>query len=632
MSNISALVRFITMTDSLSMVLGASVANLPLLTTLAAGFAAAWVLGLISQKLKLSPIVGYLLAGVVIGPYTPGFSGDVALAQQLAEIGVILLMFGVGLHFHLKDLLAVKNVAIPGAIGQSLLATIAAVLIFMAMGWTLKGGIVLGMAMAVASTVVLLRVLMDRSMLSTSHGHVAVGWLIVEDILTVLLLVLIPLFAVPEITEAATSTTTSSSGSLASIGLALLKLIAMVVVIFVGGSRVVPWILTNVAKLRSSELFTLTVLVMSITIAVGSAVIFGASVALGAFLAGMVVAQSKASHQAAADALPLRHAFAVLFFVSVGMLLDPSFLVREPWLVAAGLAVVLIIKPLAAMAIVAICGYPVRTALTVALGLAQIGEFSFIVGQAALQQNLMPKEGMQVLVASAMISITINPLLFRSMDSIEGAIKRVPWLYRLLSARHARRTAGLNAQGAATTAASTRPLAIIAGYGPVGRVVDAMLRDAQMDTVIIDMNVDTISALAKSGRAALYGDATQPSILHEAGIERATHLIITLPGAEGLASLVLQAREMNANIQVIVRTRYLASGDGLRAAGASHVVFDEGETGVALAQHVLSCRGVEPAVTTRVLSAIRKTWKMETPPTATAPAAPLPAAPPPPSA
>lgn len=629
MSDIATLVRFITMTDSLSMVLGASVANLPLLTTLAAGFAAAWVLGLISQKLKLSPIVGYLLAGVVIGPYTPGFSGDVALAQQLAEIGVILLMFGVGLHFHLKDLLAVKNVAIPGAIGQSLLATIAAVLIFMAMGWTLKSGIILGMAMAVASTVVLLRVLMDRSMLSTSHGHVAVGWLIVEDILTVLLLVLIPLFAVPEVaTEiaagaaSATNASSGSTGGLASVAFALVKLVLMVVVIFVGGSRVIPWVLTNVAKLRSSELFTLTVLVLSITIAVGSAVIFGASVALGAFLAGMVVAQSKASHQAAADALPLRHAFAVLFFVSVGMLLDPSFLIREPWLVAAGLGVVLIVKPLAAMAIVAICGYPVRTALTVALGLAQIGEFSFIVGQAALQHKLMPPEGMQILVASAMISITINPLLFRSMDTIESTLKRVPWLYRLLSARYARRTAGLNAQGAAATAASTRPLAIIAGYGPVGRVVDAMLRDAQMDTVIIDMNVDTISALAKTGRAALYGDATQPSILHEAGIERATHLIITLPGAEGLASLVLQAREMNANIQVIVRTRYLASGDGLRAAGASHVIFDEGETGVALAQHVLTCRGVEPAVTTRVLSAIRTTWKMETPPTAIAPSSP----------
>ncbi len=595
--------------------LAASVANLPLLTTIAAAFAAAWVLGLISQKLRLSPIVGYLLAGVVIGPYTPGFSGDVALAQQLAEIGVILLMFGVGLHFHLKDLLAVKNVAIPGAIGQSLLATLAAVLIFMAMGFTLKSGIVLGMAMAVASTVVLLRVLMDRSMLHTSHGHVAVGWLIVEDILTVLLLVLIPLFAV----DASGASAAAGGSGLAIIGIALLKLVVMVVLIFVVGSRVVPWLLTMVARLRSSELFTLTVLVLSVAIAVGAAAAFGASVALGAFLAGMVVAQSKVSHQAAADALPMRHAFAVLFFVSVGMLLDPAFLIREPLLVAAGLAVVLIVKPLAALAIVALCGYPVRTGLTVALGLAQIGEFSFIVGQAALQHNLMPEAGMQVLVASAMVSITLNPLLFRSMDTIEAGLRSVPWLYRVLNARHARRTAVLNASGGAAVAASQRPLAIIAGYGPVGRVVDAMLRDAQMDTIIIDMNIATVQSLARSGRAALYGDATQPSILQEAGIARATHLIVTLPAVESLATLVLHARELNDKIEVIVRTRYLADGDGLRAAGASHVVFDEGETGVSLARLALERRGIEPATMQRVLAAIRQTWKM------TAPAPPQPA-------
>ncbi len=599
------------MTLNVSMLtLAASVANLPLLTTIAAAFAAAWVLGLISQKLRLSPIVGYLLAGVVIGPYTPGFSGDVGLAQQLAEIGVILLMFGVGLHFHLKDLLAVKNVAVPGAIGQSLLATLAAVLIFMAMGFTLKSGIVLGMAMAVASTVVLLRVLMDRSMLHTSHGHVAVGWLIVEDILTVLLLVLIPLFAV----DASGASAASGGSGLATISIALLKLVVMVVLIFVVGSRVVPWLLTMVAKLRSSELFTLTVLVLSVAIAVGAAAAFGASVALGAFLAGMVVAQSKVSHQAAADALPMRHAFAVLFFVSVGMLLDPAFLIREPLLVAAGLLVVLIVKPLAALAIVALCGYPVRTGLTVALGLAQIGEFSFIVGQAALQHNLMPEAGMQILVASAMVSITINPLLFRSIDTFEAALRRVPWLYSILNARHARRTAGLNATGAAAVAASERPLAIIAGYGPVGRVVDAMLRDAHMDTIIIDMNIATVQSLAKSGRAALYGDATQPAILQEAGIGRATHLIVTLPAVESLATLVLHARELNEKIEVIVRTRYLADGDGLRAAGASHVVFDEGETGVSLARLALERRGIEPATMQRVLAAIRQTWKMTEPP------------------
>ncbi len=593
--------------------LAANVANLPLLTTLAAAFAAAWLLGIITQKLKLSPIVGYLLAGVLIGPYTPGFSGDVALAQQLAEVGVILLMFGVGLHFHLKDLLAVKNVAVPGAIGQSALATIAAVVIFMAMGWTFKAGIVLGMAMAVASTVVLLRVLMDRSMLHTSHGHVAVGWLIVEDILTVLLLVLIPLFAV----DAAGTTAASGGGSSwMSVLFAMLKLVAMVLVVFVVGSRVVPVVLNWVAKQRSAELFTLTVLVLSVTIAVGAAVLFGASVALGAFLAGMVVAQSRVSHQAAADALPMRHAFAVLFFVSVGMLFDPKFVVQEPWLLAAGLGIVLIVKPLAALMIVAICGYPPRTALTVAIGLSQIGEFSFIVGQAALQHNLMPAEGMQVLVASAMVSITLNPLLFRSIDRIEAGLRGVPWLWKILSARYEKRCASLNDAGRERVAEGKQPIAIIAGYGPVGRVVDAMLRDAKVETVIVDMNVETVRGLEKSGRAAIYGDVTQQAILADAGIARASHLIVTLPSLEGAANFVITAKELNPDVKVIMRTRYLAEGDALRAAGAEHITFEEGETGVALARHVLERRGVDEATMTKLLRAIRTTWKMDPAPKA----------------
>ncbi|MGQ0627345.1 MAG: cation:proton antiporter [Phycisphaerales bacterium] len=599
--------------------LAAGVENLPLLTTIAAAFAAAWVLGVLSQKLGLSPIVGYLAAGVVIGPYTPGFAGDVALAQQLAEVGVILLMFGVGLHFHLKDLLAVRKVAIPGALGQSLLATAAAVIVFMALGWSLKTGIVLGMAMAVASTVVLLRVLMDRSMLNTSHGHVAVGWLIVEDILTVLLLVLIPLFAgeapaaIPAVDGAAAGSPQTTGGALVGILLALLKLVAMVLVIFVAGGRVVPYLLTLVAKLRSSELFTLTVLVLSVTIAVGAAALFGASVALGAFLAGMVVAQSAVSHQAAADALPMRHAFAVLFFVSVGMLFDPAFVLREPLLVAAGLAVILVVKPLAALAIVALCGYPVRTALTVALGLAQIGEFSFIVGQSALHYRLMPEEGMQVLVAGAMASITLNPLLFRAIDNIENALRHRPRLWNLLNARHARRVGTLNQQGAARAASAgkERALAIIAGYGPVGRVVDAMLRDAGLATVIVDMNVDTVRTLAAEGRTALFGDAMQPAILEEAGLARATHLVVTLPAPDGLATLVLSARQVNPAVHVIVRTRYLSEGDALRAAGASHVVFEEGETGMALARHVLERRAIEPALAAQLISAIRRTWKMD---------------------
>jgi len=585
--------------------------DLPLLTTIAAAFAAAWVLGLLSQKLRLSPIVGYLVAGVVIGPYTPGFSGDPLLAQQLAEIGVILLMFGVGLHFHLDDLLAVRNVAIPGALGQSILATGAAILVFWLLGWPLRSGAVVGMAMAVASTVVLLRVLMDRRMLHTSHGHVAVGWLIVEDMLTVLLLVLLPLMADAPAHAADGQAAATSTSGLLSLGLALLKLVAMVVVIFVVGSRVVPRLLNWVATLRSSELFTLTVLVLSIAIAVGAAALFGASVALGAFLAGMVVAQSRVSHQAAADALPLRHAFAVLFFVSVGMLFDPKLIRDEPLLLTAGLGVVLIIKPLAAMIIVALCGYPVRTALTVAIGLAQIGEFSFIVGQSALQHNLIPETGMQVLVACAMVSITLNPLLFGRLEQIEAGLRRLPWLWNLLNARHARKTAGLNDEASRHATQADRPLAIIAGYGPVGAVVDAMLRDAKMDTIIVDMNIDTVRGLAKQGRAAIYGDATQHEILQVAGIRRATHLIVTLPGMDGLANLVVSARELNPDIQLIVRTRYLAEGDALRGAGASHVVFEEGETGLALARHVLTQRSVAPDVITKLLGAIRKTWKMD---------------------
>ncbi|MFO0831456.1 MAG: cation:proton antiporter [Phycisphaerales bacterium] len=589
------------------LLLASSPQHLPLLTTIAAGFAAAWILGLMTQKIGLSPIVGYLLAGVTIGPYTPGFAGDVNLAQQLAEVGVILLMFGVGLHFHLKDLWAVRAVALPGALGQSIVATAAAVLIFHLLGWNVRSGLMIGMATAVASTVVLLRVLMDRAMLSSSHGHVAVGWLIVEDILTVLLLVLVPIFAVSP------NGPPQSSGAMA-IGIAILKLIAMVIVVLWGGSKVVPWTLTQVAKLRSPELFTLTVLVMSVTIAVGAATVFGASVALGAFLAGIVVAQSPVSHQAAADALPMRDAFAVLFFVSVGMLLDPSYLFLKPMLVAAGLAIVLVVKPLAALVIVALCGYPVRTALTVAIGLSQIGEFSFILGQVAHDNGLLPADGMHVLVATAMISITLNPLLFRSLDAIERRVERTGWLYRLLNARHSRRTHALNRAAADTIGAGTRPLAIIVGYGPVGRLVDAMLRDAGLQTAIVDMNIDTVQSLAKAGRAAIYGDASRREVLTQAGAARAVHLVVTLPHTEGRTALVLAARELSPTVEITVRARYLAEREALTKAGANKVVFEEGEAGIALARHVLESRRIEPAMIEKLLKAVRRMWNMDTPP------------------
>ncbi len=592
-------------------VLGAAAHNLPLLTTIAAGFAAAWVLGLLTHRMGLSPIVGYLLAGVVIGPYTPGFVGDVDLAQQLAEIGVILLMFGVGLHFKLKDLLAVRRVAIPGAVGQSLMATLVTVVLFHFLGWELRSTVVLGMAMAVASTVVLLRVLMDKGMLSTSHGHVAVGWLIVEDIFTVLALVMVPMMGSGIASAGEAAAGVAESSKLADIGLAVLKLVALVAIVLLAGSKVVPWIMTRVARLRSAELFTLTVLVLSIAIAVGSATLFGASVALEAFLAGMVVGQSPASHQAAADALPMRDAFAVLFFVAVGMLFDPGFVVRHPELVAAGLGIVLIVKPLAALVIVAVLGYPARTALTVAIGLSQIGEFSFILAQVAGQHGLMPEDGMQVLVATAMISITINPLLFRSLDQIERAAQRWPMLWRLLSAKSERRAAQINHAATAQITSSEKPVAIIVGYGPVGRVVDAMLRDAGVETVIIDTNIDTVGSLTQAKRMAIYGDATRREVLEHAGVGRASHLIVTLPHSSGRSMLVLLARELNPTIEVTVRARYLSEREGLMQAGASRIVFEEGEAGVALAQHVLERRGVDAATINRVLTAIRRMWRMQ---------------------
>ncbi|MBM4113966.1 MAG: sodium:proton exchanger, partial [Phycisphaerae bacterium] len=386
--------------------------DLGLLPTVAAAFGAAWVFGLITQKLGLSPIVGYLLAGISIGPHTPGFIGDPEVAEQLAKIGVILLMFGVGLHFRLGDLLSVRGIAVPGAVGQSAVATALTALVVVFMGWSLRSGLVLGMALAVASTVVLMRMLDDRRMLHTTQGRVAVGWLVVEDIFTVLLLVLLPMMA-----EARGAIAGGDLlDALLALGWAMLKLSALVAIVLLAGSRVVPWILVQVARLRSRELFTLTVLVIAISIAVGSASIFDSSIELGAFLAGMVVGRSPTSHQAAADALPLRDAFAVLFFVSIGMLLDPTFLAREPMLVGLALAIVLVAKPLTALMIVLWFGHSLRTALTVAVGLAQIGEFSFILGTVAVETGSLPSAGMNVLVATAIVSIAVNPIAFKSIE------------------------------------------------------------------------------------------------------------------------------------------------------------------------------------------------------------------------
>lgn len=581
-----------------------------LIATIAAGFTGAWLLGLITQRLGLSPIVGYILAGVIIGPHTPGFVGDLHAAQQLAELGVILLMFGVGLHFQMKELLAVKSVAIPGAVGQSLIATLVAMLIFSLFGFDLKTGMVIGMAMAVASTVVLMRVLMDADVLSSTQGHIAVGWLIVEDIFTVVLLVIIPIMG----SDASKPSTEGGMSIWMLLGMALLKLSALVALLMVVGVRIIPWALVQVARLRSRELFTLTILVFSIAIAAGSYFFFGASMALGAFLAGMVVAQSPLSHQAAADALPMRDAFAVLFFVSVGMIFDPRIIIDQPLLVLAGLTIILVVKPLSALVIIAVLGHSPRTALTVAIGLAQIGEFSFILSDLAKIHGLMPDSGHNLLVGSAIISIALNPLLFRYLPQMEQWLKSKPWLWQLLNNRAEKRALASNLTAMKKLADEQSPttrLAIVVGYGPVGRSVHRLLQDAGLRTVVVDLNMDTVTSLNQSGQTAIYGDAAHETIMTQAGIKQASHLVLTLPHSTDRAAIVALCREMNPALRILVRARYLREREDLEQAGATAAVFEEVEAAVALARLVLADTGMHREAADRKINDLRLQLIME---------------------
>ena len=391
--------------------------HLDLILTLTASLSAALVFGYITFRLKLSPIVGYLLAGFVVGPATPGFVGNQEIAQQFAEIGVILLMFGVGLQFHLKELLRVRKIAIPGGIGQILIATGLGVVALITTGGSWSTGLVFGLAISVASTVVLLRVLADNNDLHTPGGHIAIGWLVIEDLCTVLVLVLLPVIF--------SKTDASSVGVLISLAWSIAKLGLLIVVTLLAGQRVIHGILAKVSATGSRELFTLAVLVLPLCIALGAASLFGASMALGAFLAGMVVGRSNFSQRAATEALPMRDAFAVLFFVSVGMLFDPKMLLENPRLLAATLGVVLIGKPLTAFGIILGMKYPVRSGLVVAIALAQIGEFSFIVASLGEHLGLLDHQATNVLVATAIISISINPLLYRLIDPLERWLLRV---------------------------------------------------------------------------------------------------------------------------------------------------------------------------------------------------------------
>jgi CPA2 family monovalent cation:H+ antiporter-2 len=426
-----------------------------LIATIAVGFVLAFILGFIANRFRLPPLVGYLLAGVLMGPHTPGFVADAALAGQLAEIGVILLMFGVGLHFSLADLMAVRRIAVPGAIGQIVVATAIAAAMMMFWGWSFGAGLVLGLCLSVASTVVLLKALEERNAVATPNGRIAVGWLIVEDLAMVLALVLLP--ALAGVLGGESGAAADERPLLLTLAITLAKVTAFAAIVLILGPRVMPWLLKQVARTGSRELFTLSVLSIALGIAFGSAALFGVSFALGAFFAGMVLNESDLSHKAATNSLPLQDAFAVLFFVSVGMLFDPSILVREPAMVAAVLLLVLVGKSLIAMAIVLGLGYPLTTALTVSAALAQIGEFSFILAGIGMAYQLLPPEGASLVLAAALLSITLNPLAFSAADHLGRWALRLPALRRRLEDARAPRFALLKADlDAAREAAAER--------------------------------------------------------------------------------------------------------------------------------------------------------------------------------
>ena len=560
----------------------------PLLTTIAMGLVLAFALGLLASRLKLPPLVGYLVAGIAIGPYTPGFTADGAAAAQLAEVGVILLMFGVGLHFSLQDLLAVRRSAVPGAVAQILVATAIGAAMALLWGWTLKAGLVFGLALSVASTVVLLRALEQRNALDTEDGRIAVGWLIVEDLAMVLALVLLPAIGSAEAGSPATIASRIAHDRLwLELAVTLGKVVAFLVLMLVVGRRAVPMLLALVARTGSRELFTLAVLAIALGIAYGSAALFGVSFALGAFFAGVVLSESDLSHQAAADSLPLQDAFAVLFFVSVGMLFDPMIVLREPLPVLGTVAVIIFGKSIAAFAIVLLFRHTVSTALTVSASLAQIGEFSFILAGLGISVGLMPPEGRDLVLAGALLSITLNPLVFATIGPVGRWFEARPRLMARLEAG-ARRHAP--AQGHAD--GRLRDHAVIVGYGRVGSAIGAVLTAEKLPFVAVERDRRRVEALRREGIAAIYGDATAPGVLAATGIDRARLLVVAAPDGYQVRRVLELARAANPRIDTAVRTHSDEELRYLERQGVGIAMMAERELAYGLMTHALKSLGL----------------------------------------
>jgi CPA2 family monovalent cation:H+ antiporter-2 len=568
----------------------------PLIATIVAGIGLAFVLGTLANRFRLSPLVGYLAAGVLIGPFTPGFVADQALALQLAELGVILLMFGAGLHFSLDNLLSVKTIALPGALGQIALVTAFGLALTQGIGWPIGAGLVFGLALSVASTVVVLRTLRERRLIETEQGRIAIAWLIVQDLVMILALVLLPLFA-DAVSGAPNGAVTGESGLFAflaphtflgALGLTLLKLAAFFAVMMVVGRRLIPWVLHYVAHTGSRELFRLAVLAIALGVAFGAAELFDVSFALGAFFAGMILAESPLSQRAAQETLPLRDAFAVLFFVSVGMLFDPTILSREPLLVGATFLIIVVGNAVAVSTVALMFRYSLPVVLTLGASLSQIGEFSFILADLGIRLRLLPEAGRDLILAGAILSILINPLLFVLFDRL------MSWL-KARERTVASEEAAIPYQAPKLPVTSRTGHAVLVGHGRVGSLIAETLERAGQSYLVIEERQEIVDQLQAQGIEVIAGDAAQSGLLEAANVAAARWLISAIPNPFESGNLIEQARAANPGLDIIARAHSNAEIDYLKNCGANLIIMGEREIARGICEHILSGIGVTTA-------------------------------------
>jgi monovalent cation:H+ antiporter-2, CPA2 family len=560
--------------------------ELPLLINIAVALVVALIGGILARRIGLPTIVGYMLAGIAIGPFTPGFEGDAETISQLAELGVIFLMFGVGLHFSLNDFWKVRSIAVPGSLGRMAMMTLLGFVLSQWWGWTVTSGIVMGLAISIASTVVLMRGLMDNGLLNTSHGQAAIGWVVVEDLATVLILVLMPTLA-----------NTSSGFDWGGLGLTLLKAAGFVALVLFAGTRLIPWILLRIAHTRSRELFILAILAISLGIALSAAELFGVSLALGAFVAGVVVNESPLSHQVGADIFPFREAFAVLFFVSIGMLVNPVYLFNNVGHILLLTALIVIGKSMLTLLLGLVFPWQAYTALVVGAGLSQIGEFSFILGQAGIGLGLLDQDQYSLILAAALLSITVNPLMFRLIPPTEKFVRKLPFLWRLLD-HH--KTHSLPPEE------TIEGHVVIVGYGRVGHHIVDVLGEIGIPRLVIDADAERIEELSRQGIPNLYGDASNSEVLTHARLERARALVVAGPDESASELVVAAARDIAAKLPIVARATTQDGIDRLAKFGAQDVIHPELEGGLEVMRHTLLALGFPLQEIIRYMDAVRR--------------------------